>query len=291
MNNSRNHVSISQVLGDVQSNLPGIEIKQVAQAGAGLARIIANVIHTSESRADSSLVLDAISKKFDGKLVGVAGSFQSLESGRVSQIITGIVSAAREVLPAQVGLEKGFRAYASNMYLDDEDRIWQLRASQAGDLMVRTTGIDDDASLVNLLTAQASSAGLSAANRQQFAAVASGSALKVEGGCYVSYVNANQATARAFVVATTDDNRAVVLPHGAEEAEIVDMGAITVVHADAEEAPTVELSADEQVNISVASARGGVDIEMMVDYYKRVFGHNAAFFSEFESRIRQHSFA
>ena len=52
-----------------------------------------------------------------------------------------------------------------------------------------------------------------------------------------------------------------------------------------------ELSSDEQVQISIAASRGAVNLDMMIDYYRKVFGHSAQFFDQFVQRLRSHQFA
>lgn len=276
----------------IKSDAPTIEIQHYAPAGAGLARFVARVVHTAASRANPALVAQAFRNKFNGQLQAVAGSVKVVDRGPISDIMTGIASVVREVVAIGSPDDmKGFKAVASNMFLDEEDRMWTLNKTESGSLMVRTTGIDDDQALVGMLHAVASSAPSASAARE-LQAVASDVLRSVEAGKYVTYVNANNEVAHGFVVvcsAEEGDTTALVLAPGAEDVEQIDTHAVIEV-ADVPDDTLPELTDDENLQISIASARGAVNLEMMVSYYKRVFGHNPEFFKQFEANLRKHAF-
>lgn len=281
----------------VKSEAPTVTIKHFAPAGAGLARIVAEVVHTAASRANPKLVMQALRDRFDGRIAAVAGSLQVADKGPVSDTITGIVSAVREAVAIGGDSDmKPFRAIASNMYLDEEDRMWTLNKTPGGSLMVRSNGIDDDTSLLNMLTAVASAPATSL-HSQQMMAVASAVRDSVEGGDYITYVNANNEIAHGFLVAIASyeegsaDPVAIVLPHGeGAEAETISLNAITdVQEVDQEQIP--EMGEDEQMQIAIAAARDGLNLDHMLDYYRRLFAHAPQYYQQIDQRIRSHAFA
>lgn len=290
MYSSLSSAQVTKAVDSLKSDLPTVDIQHYAGAGSGLARFVARVVHTAASRKNSALVSEAIRNKFNGQLQAVAGSLRIEDKGPVSDTISGVVSVVREsVAIASSEDMTGFRAVASNMYLDDEERMWTLNTTAAGNLMVRTTGIDDDHALIGHLSAVASSA-RTAQEGERLQAVASAIQSKIEGGKFVSYVNHNNEIAHGFIVVTASDEPvAVVLPMGQGDAEQVALTAVTEVHEVSSDVLPV-LTEDEQVQISIASARGAVNMEMMLDYYRRVFARSDEYFNAFADRLRSHSF-
>ncbi len=292
MYKSQSSTQTAAALDSLKSDLPTVNIQHYAAAGAGLARITANVVHTAASRKDPSLVSRALRDKFNGQLQAVAGSLKIADTGPVSETITGLVSCVREsIAVASSDDMKGFTAVAANMYLDDEERMWTLNTTAAGQLMVRTTGIDDDQALIGLLNAVASSAPTSSEN-VRLSAIASSVRAQVEGGKLVSYVNGNNELGFGVVVATdADSDAAVVLPYEkGSDAEQISVNAVTEVHETPNEV-LPDLTEDEQIQIAVASGRGAVDLEMLLDYYRKMFIRNPEYFEEFARRLRSHVFA
>lgn len=278
------------VRGLNKSGMPVVEIQHYAAAGAGLARFVARVVHTAASRANPQLIAESLKSKFNGQLQAVAGSVNVVDRGPVSETITGMLSVVRESVAIASSEDlKGFTAVAANMYLDDEERMWTLNTTTAGNIMVRTTGIDDDQALVGLLHAVASSTATSGES-QRMSALASAVRSKVEGGKFVSYVNQHNELVQGFIVAVASDDAelAVALPVDGEP-EQININAVTEVHNISDDV-LPELSEDEQIQVAVASARGSVNIDMILDYYKKVFVRSPDYFAEFAKRVRGHQF-
>lgn len=275
------------------ANQPVVEIQSYALAGAGLARVMIEVTHNEASRNDSSVVASALRNRLDGKMEVVAGSFQTLEKGMFTERMTGMVAAVRQAIPVTEDSAKAFKAVASNMFMDDEKDMWVLRKTEAGQLFVKTTGIDDDMSLIGMLDACASSG---FRNRPEFGrqvAQASAVANSVEGGQFVSYVNSDNIIANGFVVACVmgekDEEQIVVLPVGATEGETIQKAAVTEIHA-MDDFPSMEQTGEDEVATVVAAARGGIDIQFLLDYYKKVFARSPKYYEMFAARIQSHQF-
>lgn len=293
MKHSPISVATAAAIDAVKSDQPTVEIQHYAPAGSGLARFVGRVIHTAKSRADDSLVLKAIRDRFDGRMCAVAGSVQVVDKGPVSDTVTGVLSVVRESIAVASSEDmNGFRAIASNMFLDEEDRMWTLNKTEAGSLLIRSNGIDDDQALLGMLHAVASSAATSM-QAQQLAAVASSVKNQIEAGKFASYVNVNNELATGFIVAVASDensSQVVILPGADAEAESVDANAVVEVQ-DVPNDVLPSLSEDEQIQISIAASRGAVNIEMMLDYYRKVFGHRPDYYDQLAQRIRSHAFA
>lgn len=288
MKNAKHDRSIQAAVGALKSDEPTVELKSFSSAGTGLARVIVDVTHTAKSRTDASLVARAISRKLEGRFEAVAGSFVKIASGSFTDRLTGVVGKVREIVAVSEEAMKGFRAVASNMFMDEETDMWALKRTEAGDVLIRTSA-EDDLSLLNLLEATASAGHRSSPEFATLSAMCSALADRVEGGDYVSYVDLGNRIVSGFVVATTDEGEALVLPEGAEEPDVIKLEAITESHETAS-FPEPVLTTEEAVDQEVALSSGNVDIPAMLAYYKRVYGHDPKFFAELSKRIKSHTY-
>ncbi len=288
--NKRHQGNFNNIISSVAADAPVVEIKSFALAGAGLARVTVDVTHTAKSRADHALVAATIEHKLQDRMTAVAGSFAVLDKGNFTDRITGLVSVKREAMPATEDNLKGFRATASNMFMDDESEMWVLRKTEAGGLLVKTTGIDDDMTLVHLLESNSSAGFRNSSGYNTAVASAADLAQSVAGGMFVSYVNVDNMVAHGFVVATAaDSDDVVVLPVVGDVEEVVKRAAITEVHAQ-DEFPQVEATKEEQVEEVVAAARGEIDLAFLLEFYKKVYARSPQFFSMFAQRANAHQF-
>lgn len=277
---------VNTVVANSSVAAPTVEMRAFKIAGDGKARVVADVYHTSESRANPALALAEIGKKLQNKMVAVAGTFESVDKGQFVERISGLVSVNKQCVA--VGQElKGFRAVASNMFIDEEHDMWVLRKTEAGDLMIKTTGVEDDVSIANLLQAVCSAGG----KNLSFSSLSSYKGVQVEGGDCVSYVAADNRLSLGFVVASVEgSDDLIVQSMEGTQPEVVQKEAVTEVH-DVATFPEDNESPEEQVGAVVASARGAASVAEIAAYYKRVFARNAKFYAEFMKRFNQKRFA
>ena len=228
MFSTRKH-SLQTAIAGARSADPVVEIQNYAIAGDGRARVMIEVTHNEASRNDPTAIAAALKNRFAGKMEAVAGSFKSLEKGRYTERLIGVVAAVRQAIPYAEGMN-GFKAVASNMFMDDEKDMWVLRKTEAGGLLVKTTGIDDDMSLVGMLDACASAGFRNSPEYGRMTAMASSIEKSVQGGDFISYVNNDNQVVCGFVVASTDGDEIVALPVGATEGDTVKKAAVTEIH-------------------------------------------------------------
>lgn len=279
--------AISQITKQHAKDLPGVAILGFKTVGNGLARIVAEVTHNQNSKADHSKVSASLSRLFGGKLTAVASSFKSIEKAPYTEKIDGFVSVNTEVQPYVEGMQ-GLRSVSSNMFMDDEEKMWVLRKTESGDLLVKSTGIEDHHDLANLLNSCCHSGfSLSSAGRQHDAGIEQFQS-SVQGGDFIKYVSLSTGEAKVgFAVASTEEGL-IVLPTDGEGEEIPKEAVVEKYNS--EDLPEDTPSESESAEIGVAIARGTANIEFMLDYYKRVFARSPAYYKEFEKRVRSHSF-
>jgi hypothetical protein len=290
MENTKHQSRMSKVVAGARSASPVVEIRSYALAGSGMARVVIDVTHTQESRNDPQMVAQTLNKKLLSKMAVVASTFHTLEKSAFTERLTGVVSVVRQAMSAE-GDMKGFRAMASNMFMDDEKDMWVLRKTQAGQILVKTTGIDDDITLANMLDSVSSAtASSNNAEHARMTAQASVLANEVEAGDYVSYVTADNLLAQGYVVAgVVDSDDLVVLSSNSDVEEVIKRVAVTEVH-DQTDFPAVEETKEEAVETIVAASKGSIDLSYLLAYYKKVFARSPKYYAEFAQRLQQHAF-
>lgn len=290
----RMQASVSSVAHALSAEkLPTVTVLGYALAGEGLARVIAEVTHNRHSREDHNMVSESMSKIFDNKLMAVCGSFKSVDKAPYTERIEGVVRVNTQSVAFQEGM-KGFRSVSSNIFMDDEEKMWALRKTEAGDILVKGTGIEDHESLRGLLDVVCSGGYSLSSEYKKANASLSAKQAQVSGGDFIEFVSASSGTVNfGFVVASDEQaGKLIVLPIDAapeSEGEVVEKAAV-VESFDTESFPEPEMSEQEQMDTAVCAARGVVDLSTLLDYYRKVFARSPAFYAEFAKRARAHAF-
>lgn len=295
MSSRRMQSSVSSVVAQHASEkLPTISLLGYALAGDGLARVVVEVAHNRSSRENHELVASAMSKLFENKLQAVCGSFKSVDKAPYTERVEGVVRVNTQVVPMEAA--SSFRSVSANIFMDDEDKMWVLRKTESGDILVKNTGIEDHESLKGLLDVACSSGYSLSSEFQKATASVVNMQKHIDGGSYIQYVsNASGETRFGFVVATTDEDKLLVLPKADDaaavdlEPEVVERAAV-VQSYDTEQFPEVEMSEQEQMDIAVSTSRGVVNVETLLSFYQKVFARSGKYFDEFAKRVRGHAF-
>lgn len=296
--NQSNHTRslINNMVGAMRKeSKPRINIVDAQRlSNDGYARITASVSHMGDSRADHGLVMASLSETLGAKLRPVAGSFHVLASNKVGDTITGIISANPETVAYDAAEASSFKAVAGNMFMDEEEQLWALRKTEAGDLLVKSRGKDDADIIADLMTS------LSSANVGTMAYESVASANKdigvrsgLQGGDFITFVNPQTETVEfgAVVAGTVDENGR-------------DLGDIAVQTSEASGGPVtidrnmalgkfdeVEYSDDGLAGTEEATAANAHSLEHIAAYYKRVFQRDPAYFEKFMERWMNHAFS
>ena len=234
-----------------------------------------------------------MSKIFDNKLSCVCGSFHSVDKAPYTERIEGVVRVNTQSIAFQEGM-KGFRSVSSNVFMDDEEKMWTLRKTEAGEVLVKGTGIEDHESLRGLLDVVCSGGYSLSSEYKKSTASLSAMQASIGGGDFVEFVSeASNDVQYGFVVASDAENgKLIILPTTAapeSEGEVVEKAAVTQ-KFDTESFPEPEMSEQEQMDQAVCAARGVVNLSTLLDYYKKVFARSPQFYAEFAKRARGHAF-
>lgn len=284
--------SVSSVVAShSQEKCPTVSVLGYALAGEGLARVVVEVAHNRHSRENHSLVSESLSRMFENRLSAVSGSFVSVDKAPYTERVVGIMRVNTQAIPLDAA--KGMRSVSSNIFMDDEDKMWVLRKTESGDILVKNTGIEDHESLRGLLDVVCSSGHSLSSEFKAAQSKVDTMQANVQGGSYVQYVSmSSNETKFGYVIASTDDDKLIVLPSDAlpeSEGEVVEREAV-VAEYDTAEMPEVEFSEQEQMDQAVSVSRGVVNVSTLLDFYKKVFARSGKFYEEFAKRVRGHSF-
>lgn len=270
---------------------PRINIVDVQRtSNEGYARVTASVAHTTASRKDHSLVMEALSSLTGAKVRPIEGSFHALASSKVGDTITGIVTSNPETI-AYDDADTQFKAVSSNMFMDEEEQLWALRTTEAGDLLVKSRGKEDADIIADLMTSLSSSD----VGTLAFEATASskrdqGVRNSVEGGDFISFVNpqTEQVEFGAVVASVLDANgsemnQLVVQSSDCSTPVQIDRALALGVFDD------VEYSDEGLVNENSVEASAHT-LDFIASYYQRVFQRDPSYFEKFMERWMNHTF-
>lgn len=270
------------------SGKPSVQVVGWSHVGDGMVRVVANVCHANGSHKNHKAVESELQARFDNKLRAVSGSFKSMSFNANIEQITGVMRVNVKAIPVVENMA-GFRSVSSNLFMDEEDNMWNLKKTEAGEVLVQNTGIGDHESLRHMMDMCCSSSSMSSVMRSVSSSQQE-MVRNLESGSFVSYCSAASNSIKlGFVVCASDtEGKLIVLPQDGE-AEEVDTGAVTE-EFDTEQLPDVELTKEDEATAAVAAARGSVDISVLLAYYKKVFAYSPDYYQEFARRVQQHAF-
>lgn len=285
----RNQIMDRSIL---EKQKPAVTLKGFKHLGDGATRVVLEV--GSNLKGKTEAFNKAVTGFFDGKMQALSGSFRSLSSTKFRTVVEGIVTPTAEVVMQNRADSYGLTAVSSdcNLYMDAESNMWALRKSQSGDLLIKTTGLEDDLSVSKFMQSHCSNVQNGTAFMQ---ALSSSNAIaqSVEGGSFISYLSQSGELKAGYVVATVINNEVpqfLVLSADEDEEEAIDADQINDTF-DTDTFPESETTEEEDVQQSMSAARGVVNIAELLAYYKKEYGRHPEFYKQFADRIKQHAFA
>ena len=270
-------------------SLPNISLVSYLQPADGISRVTLRVIGKEEPTAQGVAV--AAGQLFGANARIVPGTARLVDRG-VGGVYTVTASLTRNevkvVVPDAKKVPENFRCVAKNIFLDDRDDLtWTMVESDAGNYLVRDALVETDSDLQTLLTSCSGATHTYTSEYKQMAASVQIEASKVETGSMLSFVGSKGDHELAFVVVPKKDDRIGVLAAGAVELDYILPSSIVASFDSAGLEGQVKLPEINEVTL----AGGAPSIDTMVDYYKKIYGMNDAFFKEWSSRIKSHTFA
>lgn len=215
----------------------------------------------------------SIADLFKGHASPVVNSFRQLTTAGHMQVVVGFVKTLHEVRDLDTATQKGMKAMASNLLMDEADKsLWEIRKGSSGSQYIVKQGDEDLSELATSLYQR--KAGMpTLANVQDEPAAAK------EFAAFIDL--ASEELQHGFVVSSEGD-KMLVIAHGDDTPkEISTAQLVQVAHLDAE----------DYKKAGIEMAASGMDRNAMVEYYKKAYGYSPEYVQQIIEMIDQHAFA
>lgn len=263
-----------------------IKNTEVAHSASNIVSVIANVQGLA-SMSSSDEILAALSEASGHKMTALSGSIVMMEErGKNEGIFRAMMAPATEILPAS---DAGrMTALSSNIFMDASEKLWALRTSGDQSVLVRSVS-EDPNELADMMASCSSShisveLGRDPILRKACEAYAA-SLSAAEGSDIVSFVREDRAVDVGFVAyvskSAEGEEKLAIQNMDGECFEVPRESLVAVMPSTNINYPDVHLSQSGQASSS----------KLLLDYYRRVFGHAPEYFKRLSEIIRGHSFA
>lgn len=274
--------SVSTAIRNLASQGPTFNLQRVTPIGDRFARVLGTISATaSGDQIRGSL------RQLNNKLTPIQGSFRALSNNGVTQSVEGIVGIISERVVLSDENKDQFKAVAGNMYMDDEERLWSMKKTEAGDILIKSHASDDMEVMTKLMACVASTAvGMQEAepvSRNLHSALAS-----IQGGDLVSFVNPDKGIVdMGFAVASVrnedgSDAGLAVVDRSDNTFQLDRNMVIAAVSGE-------EIEFDDTAEMEAVAA-GNYSMEFIKDYYRRMFIRRPDYFEAFWKRFSSHAF-
>lgn len=230
----------------------------------------------------------SVSAAVQNDLAVVSGSSSVIQQGRDQTMVRCLLNRTEDVVPLEGA--QGMIALSSNMYMDPQERMWTLRASESGDVLVREASANDNDELINMIRSVSSASDVNLRSRMPETAAAlaqfEAQLATAQGGDMVSYLSNSGALEVGFIAAQVEEdsgNSYIVVSQSGTEEQITAKSLVAVL--DGTQIESTAFPAVDSVSAAV-----GVDVEKLVDYYKRVYYYRPDYLEKLITIIRGHSF-
>ena len=268
MSNLYRNLDLAEVAGKVR--LFTTNLQDFKMVTPSLARVCVTISGNVPPRDQ---VRASIVDLFKGHAAPVQNSFRQLTTAGHMQVVVGFVKTLHEVRDLDAATQKGMKAMASNLLMDEQDKsLWEIRKGASGTQYIVKQGDEDLSELATSLYSR--KAGL-----PTLANIQDEPASSKEFAAFVDI--ASEELQYGFVVSSEGD-KMTVIAHGEDEAkEISTVQLVQVAHMDA----------DDYKKAGVEMAASGMDRSAMVEYYKKLYGYSPEYVQEIIDMIDQHAFA
>lgn len=272
--------AVTQMLGGLGENKSMHIVQASVIPGTELTRVYGLLDKRGGQTMGAAEASAVICRSLGGKVTPVADSFTILASNAVSDLVTGFVAPLKTSRPFD-GADTSMRAMAGNMFMDEEEHLWKLQKTEAGDILVRSH--IDNADEIRVMM-QSLCSGVPAATAQEHEQVIANHAASIGGipaSADILYVDPEtQKVMPGVIIAQVEDVANTVAVAGADGSFAISRDLIVCATAfdGLEDAEAKELEAQ-------ASSFTIADI---TEYYRKLFQRREGYFQEFMTRWRSH---
>ena len=254
----------------------------------GNTAAITAVITHQPNAFDAKQMLGSITNACNSKMTALAGSFNMLHKSATQTVVHGAVAATKDVLdydPATCG----FKSISSNMFMDDESAVWNLRHSEGKKILVKSNFVDDVSEIGTLLQSCSSvNKNNIYGNDKDLASHVStvrSAQASIKQGAFVSVASGGRLIQGAVVAVAYDKDDAAgklqILPTDSSEPVLVSRS--SVMHN--------ETIACSDIEGGFQSCSGSNSMERLLQYYGKLYETHPEYFAQISERIHNYAFA
>ena len=279
LNNLRKKMPVEGVLNQsesLSSMMSNLSLETFIEPRDGVAIAAFKVATTNPS---VNTITAGIQKLFKGELNVVEGSVKVQSKGKFFTSVSAHLVRNTVVRAVGDSIPQGFISLSRNIFMEERDsKTWKLITNSEGkQILVRDNNVETDADMEKLLSSLSSANHQYTAEAKSLVATASAMMQGIGVGVLVSYVT-ESSQKLGFVVQDMDNQGCYGV---ANASGFTSVSANRIVHTFDLEQYYGELSLPKAEAVA-----GTVDINVMVDYYKKVFGHNKDFMDRMLNMVK-----
>jgi hypothetical protein len=282
LNNMRKKLPVEGVLNQsesLSSMMSNLSLETFIEPRDGVAIAAFKVATTNPS---VNTITAGIQKLFKGELNVVEGSVKVQSKGKFFTSVSAHLVRNTVVRAVGDSIPQGFISLSRNIFMEERDsKTWKLITNSEGkQILVRDNNVETDADMEKLLSSLSSANHQYTAEAKSLVATASAMMQGLGIGVLVSYVT-ESSQELGFVVQDMDNQGCYGV---ANASGFTSVSANRIVHTFDLEQYYGELSLPKAEAVA-----GTVDINVMVDYYKKVFGHNKDFMDRMLNMVKNNA--
>lgn len=218
----------------------------------------------SQERASEKNVAEGVTKLYGGRVRYVDGTL--VRATEDANVLRMVVASNRPTVPYETASGEGWTMVSANTFADESDQLWEVSANN--DMRVLRRIGDDDLSAV-----------LEERRSRSIATAAAMVDMRAKADRHDAVVFFDTAAEEvAFGIALGNDKAYVHDEAGKSRiADCVASSILCITPHDSAAPQFVNAPALEQASTSV-----------VLDYYKRLYGHNSAFYAKLKELVQQH---
>ena len=282
LNNMRKKLPVEGVLNQgesLSSMMSNLSLETFIEPRDGVAIAAFKVATTNPS---VNTITAGIQKLFKGELNVVEGSVKIQSKGKFFTSVSAHLVRNTVVRAVGESIPQGFISLSKNIFMEERDsKTWKLITNSEGkQILVRDNNVETDADMEKLLSSLSSANHQYTAEAKSLVANASAMMQGIGVGVLVSYVT-ESSQELGFVVQDMDNQGCYGV---ANASGFTSVSANRIVHTFDLEQYYGELSLPKAEAVA-----GTVDINVMVDYYKKVFGYNKDFMDRMLNMVKNNA--
>lgn len=227
----------------------------------------------------------------DHSLTVIPGSIRVIEKSPFRSTVTAAMRPSTEAIPFTKNMP-GFSALSSNVYMDESDRMWTLENNADGKVLVRSHIADDSDDIAHLMQSCSSfngSSNLDVASMRSVSSAGLMAAMTLEPSDVISFVRNGNLELGAVISSESSEQgttfRAMSFSADPNEGSFA-FNPDQLIHNFGDADGSITFPEDTTMTALSGNARAAD----LVDYYRKLYGHNQEFLNKLLGQINAYAF-